>query len=146
MEETKRSTDWVTVACVNQRQEAYMMKSLLEAEGMLVFLKDELTVGTYMNAIGGVKVQVPEPEARVAYELLVDGGYLPRESPLHTNTSMSRFSRQYAKQCPFCNSENILNTRKPGAMMLFGFLLSLPLPLFRQEYRCYKCGQTWRVK
>lgn len=146
MEQTKRSTDWVTVACANQRQEAYMMKSLLEAEGMLVFLKDELTVGTYMNAIGGVKVQVPEPEARAAYELLVNGGYLPRESTPQPNTSTSRFPRQYTSQCPFCNSKNVLNTRKPGAIMLFGFMLSLPLPLFRQEYYCCECEQTWRVK
>jgi hypothetical protein len=63
----------VTVAQCNLAAEAHAMRLHLEAAGIPVFLADELTVAMdwlLSNAIGGVKVQVPEHHAERATELL----------------------------------------------------------------------------
>lgn len=76
MEKKQISKEWVTVAVVSQLYEALMLQSVLEENGIAVFLKDEITAQTYANPISGVKVQVPDLDAQRAYELLLDGGYL----------------------------------------------------------------------
>ena len=63
----------VTVAQCRLSTEAHAMRVQLEAEGIPVFLADELTVAMdwlLSNAIGGVKVQVPEQYVDQATELL----------------------------------------------------------------------------
>ena len=60
-------------------QDAYLAKALLEAEGIEVFLQDELTTQVfnfYSNALGGVKMLVPSSDADKAIALLKEGGYL----------------------------------------------------------------------
>jgi hypothetical protein len=63
----------VTVAQCNLAAEAHAMRVQLEAAGIPVFLADELTVAMdwlLSNAIGGVKVQVPERYVERAAHLL----------------------------------------------------------------------------
>jgi hypothetical protein len=63
----------VTVAQCNLAAEAHAMRLHLEAAGIPVFLADELTVAMdwlLSNAIGGVKVQVPERLAERATQIL----------------------------------------------------------------------------
>lgn len=67
----------ITIAQCNLPAEAYAMRVHLEAAGIPVFLADELTVAMdwlLSNAIGGVKVQVPEHYAERATQLLVGFG------------------------------------------------------------------------
>jgi hypothetical protein len=59
--------------------EVYMAQSLLEADGLVTFLRDELTVQThnfYSTAVGGVKLMVHGNDAARAIELLTAGGYI----------------------------------------------------------------------
>jgi hypothetical protein len=63
----------ITVAQCNIAAEAHAMRIFLESAGIPVFLADELTVAMdwlLSNAIGGVKVQVPERFAERAVQLL----------------------------------------------------------------------------
>ena len=63
----------VTIAQCNLPAEAHAMRVRLEAAGIPVFLADELTVAMdwlLSNAIGGVKVQVPERYVPRATRLL----------------------------------------------------------------------------
>ena len=63
----------VTVAQCNLAAEAHAMRVQLEAAGIPVFLADELTVAMdwlLSNAIGGVKVQVPDRYVERATHLL----------------------------------------------------------------------------
>ncbi len=56
-----------------------MAQSLLEADGIVTFLKDELMVQVYSfysTALGGVKLMVHESDAQRAHELLTEGGYI----------------------------------------------------------------------
>lgn len=68
---------FVTVAVFPLPQNAYIIQSRLEAEGIQVFLKDELTVQTdnfLSNAIGGVKLQVSESNVEAATQILKEQG------------------------------------------------------------------------
>jgi len=74
--------NWITIRTFTFPQEAYLVKSLLESEGISVFLKDELMVQVYnfaSNAIGGVKLQVMERDIEKASGILAEHGYLEDE-------------------------------------------------------------------
>lgn len=74
----------VTVAAYDDLSFAYMAKARLESEGIPCFLANEHLVGVqwlYSNAVGGIKVQVPEAVAEEALALLTgdldDAGLFP---------------------------------------------------------------------
>ncbi|MGB1039579.1 MAG: DUF2007 domain-containing protein [Flavobacteriales bacterium] len=72
-----------TIHTVTYPSEAHVIKLQLETEGIDVFLKDELTVQTdnfISNAIGGVKIQVPEEDYETAGSILIQLGYVNMES------------------------------------------------------------------
>ena len=63
----------VTVATFDMPTEAHLAKGLLEANGLAAFLADELTVGVawhLSNAVGGIKLQVPENDVERATGIL----------------------------------------------------------------------------
>jgi hypothetical protein len=67
------SEPMVTIAQCSLAAQAHAMRVHLEAAGIPVFLADELTVAMdwlLSNAIGGVKVQVPERYAERAQAIL----------------------------------------------------------------------------
>ena len=76
MSKQETNTELVTVTAVNQHYEAYMYKALLEAEGISVFLQDEIFAQLYTNALGGIKIQVPAIDAEKARQLLAESGYV----------------------------------------------------------------------
>lgn len=70
---------FVTVATFTWPTDAVVPRGLLEGEGIEVRMKDEMTVQVhnfYSQALGGVKLQVPEVEAERAREILREGGFL----------------------------------------------------------------------
>jgi hypothetical protein len=67
----------VTVFTAFNPAEAQLIRSRLEAAGLLVFVADELaalSLDGYALAAGGIRVQVPEVEAAAALELIRDTG------------------------------------------------------------------------
>ena len=81
------------IAAYSKPEEAYLIASLLEGNGITVNVRDAETVGNYWmysNAIGGVKIEVPETEEEKANEIL----NLPKEA-----TGMLA--------CPHCGSGNV---------------------------------------
>jgi hypothetical protein len=69
---------YTTLMTFSYPSEAYVLRSLLESEGIICFLKDELNVQMYSlssNAYGGVKLQVATADLLRAQEILKDNGY-----------------------------------------------------------------------
>ena len=63
----------VTVGIYSHVYEADLAVSRLESEGIMAFAADEFMVNLnwlYSNAIGGVRLQVPAPDAERAREIL----------------------------------------------------------------------------
>ena len=72
----------VTVKTFTFAHDVALVRNYLESEGIRCFVKDELTVQVHpftSAAIGGVKLQVCQPDVERAVQLLKDGGYLKDE-------------------------------------------------------------------
>lgn len=73
---------FTTLMTFTYPHETAIVKSYLEAEGIEVFLKDEMSAQMHhfhSNAIGGIKLQVPTDRLPHATEVLLDGGFVTQE-------------------------------------------------------------------
>jgi hypothetical protein len=125
----------VTIGSYSTPYEANMVKSQLESAGIPVFVADEHTVGMnwlYSNALGGVKVQVPESLASEAQQILTS-----EAEPSETGVSD-------AETCPEClstNTEDFLGKRSSFLTWIF---FGLPLLFPVEKKICNDCGHRWR--
>ena len=129
--------DLVTVGRYSTPFEAHMAKARLESAGIPAFVADEYTIGInwlFSNALGGVKVRVPEPLASEAQELLAS-----KAEPSPTDETA-------AHACPQCGSKNTGDFLDKRGAFLTLLLLGLPLLLPREKKRCRDCGHRWRSR
>lgn len=81
-ENKQEKIEWITLLNFTYPNEAYLAKSRLEADGILVFLKNEKTIQVdplLSNALGGVKLQVPDYQYDEALEILKELGYIDKD-------------------------------------------------------------------
>ena len=125
----------VTIGRYSTPYEANMVKSQLESAGIPAFVADEHVIGMnwlYSNALGGVKVQVPESLAAEAQEILV------------AETEAPQTSEPDATICPECGSNNTEDFLEKRKSFLTLVLLGFPLLLPTEKKRCNDCGHRWR--
>lgn len=138
--------DWTIIITFIYPHEAHLAKGFLEAEGFEVMIKDELTAQVnnfYSTAIGGVKLLVPEQDAKRARETLKEAGYIKEKED---ETRLQTFPAGYSRKCPYCQSEEIIKKKAPGYVVLFSILLlGLPLPFLKKNYYCFDCHKEWKV-
>ncbi|MDC1105327.1 DUF2007 domain-containing protein [Prolixibacteraceae bacterium] len=127
---------WHTIITFDQPLEAHMAKNLLESEGILTIMRDELTVQShnfYSNAIGGIKLDVREECIDEALNVLVDGGYLQPPEEEEEKKRLIVVSKENTKDttlCPFCQSKEIRQEGNQRQMIMFVlFLFGLLIPL-----------------
>ncbi len=90
---------FVTLRTFAYSHEAEIVRSYLESEGVECFLRDE-TMGQvysmYSAAIGGIRLEVLEPDAAHAVEVLRAGGYLgPADAaPAREYNPLARLARK----------------------------------------------------
>ncbi|GAA4803592.1 DUF2007 domain-containing protein [Litoribaculum gwangyangense] len=135
------SDTFKTIARFQYSTEAQIIKGRLEAEGIQVFLSDNLTIDTdplVSNAIGGVKLKVFRHDALKAQHILNsihkysldDNG-----NPIH---------------CPNCESEEVnlfstITDLRSFLAFLFGFI-SGTLPFYsKDKYRCEVCNHEFNI-
>lgn len=127
----------VTIGKYSTPYEANMVKSQLESAGIPVFIADEFTIGMnwlYSNALGGVKVQVPESLALEAQELLA--------SEVETQTTHD-LAMATCLQCGSQNTGDFLDKRSGFLTILTWVLLGLPLLFQSKKKKCCDCGHRW---
>ena len=130
---TKRT--FVTIAKYQYSSEAQIAKGRLEADGIQVFLADNLTIDTdplVSNAIGGVKLKVYSNDEREARDILKSIKVYSLDNqgnPIH---------------CPSCRSHHVelfstIDNFKSLVSFLFG-ILTFTLPFHtRYKYVCDNC-------
>jgi predicted RNA-binding Zn-ribbon protein involved in translation (DUF1610 family) len=126
----------VTIARYSTPFEANMAKSMLESAGIPAFVADEYTIGInwlYSNALGGVKLQVPESFASEALDLL---------SFEDDHAAGNQIADDYT--CPRCGSGNIEVLSDKRGSFLTWVLLGLPALLSTKKKKCRDCGFRWR--
>lgn len=139
--------EWITIKIFTFPQEAYIAQSILEAEGIPTFLKDEMAVQVhnfYSQAIQGVKLQVPDAYVREAYEILVDSGYIVQESGKAAPETFA--DPRYETECPYCASDNVDRQKQAGYTWLAAMaLIGIAAPVYKYVYRCFDCRKEWRI-
>jgi hypothetical protein len=144
----------VTVASFWNQTEAHLTRAALERAGVECVIADENTVAVnpfYAGAIGGVKVQVPEPElgrAREVLEELARERAAARKTGPGTETSeRAAVLRADFPPCPKCRSEDVTYERVSKRVFFLGILLlGFPLLFLKDKWRCLDCGHEWRAR
>lgn len=122
---------FVTVLTVSLPQQLWIIKGRLESEGIQCFVKDELTVqayNLYSNAVGGVKLQVPEEDVEQAREILTELGYI-KEEPV----TVDLLTRIDAKTSfiPFLKSVNVINRIIIITLVLVALIVTVLYQIFK---------------
>ena len=127
-------SELVTIAEYGDLAAAYVARSKLEDAGIHCLLANEHTVGInwgYLNAVGGVRLNVFEPDTARAAELLGIHG-----------EQVVTVSRKASKEiCPRCGAAAVT---KRGFWAALATLFLLGMPLIRTTYHCKQCGHSWR--
>ncbi len=133
---------FVTIAKYQYSSEAQIAKGRLEADGIDVFLADNLTIDTdplVSNAIGGVKLKVNFKDEWKARDIL------------KSIKAYSIDDNGQTIKCPNCNQQHIelfstITSFKSLLAFLFG-LLSGTLPFHtRYKYICDDCKTEFPIK
>lgn len=133
----------ITVAAYSFPYEADLAKGRLEAEAIPAFVADEHTVHIdwlYSNAIGGIKLQVPESDAIRAKEILS----ADVSQDLMTDAAEDDPDSVCSK-CGGVASEYVDQNEKRFTYFSW-LLLSFPLIPPRRKMKCKECGYIWRIK
>lgn len=133
---------FITIARYQYSSEAQIVKGRLEADGIEVFLRDNITIDTdplVSNAIGGVKLKVLAKDERKAKDIL---------------QSIKAYSLDDEGQpivCPNCNKQRIelystITSFKSLMSFLIGFTFgTLPFST-RYQYVCEDCKTEFPLK
>ena len=142
----------ITVHTFTFPNEAVIIRSRLESEGILCFVQDELTTQLlpfYSNTVGGAKLQVKESDAPRAIEILKEAGILGDENEQPEVKKEKRQVKMVGDKpiCPFCDSEEIAAVKRPGWLFLLTSLPFIaPSPFLNRKYYCFDCQRDSEAK
>lgn len=93
----------VTIAEFNLPNRAQFLKSLLEAEGIQCYLKDELTSQIYGTGImfGGIKLQVLDTDVEAATRILIARGFEEDSVQLENQQEELKSSKTIFSNVPY---------------------------------------------
>jgi len=118
------------VATYSTPAEAHVALTRLEGSGLHAAIRDEYTVTfnwLLSNAIGGVKLEVPDEEAAAAREILA---LPPQEEGI--------------LRCPHCGSSDT-QVQELSAFGALCLVLKLPFPIRHVVVVCHACKKEFEV-
>ncbi len=129
------------VASFREPYQAYLAKGRLEAEGIPTFISDEYVVQmdwTHSEAVGGVKIKVPDEWLGRAREILAadyGGDLLAIEE--------ARLQPESEEMCPRCGSFSISPARYSVWSLIPSLFFLVPFFFRRKKWVCGNCGSRW---
>jgi hypothetical protein len=137
----------VIIAAFRETAHAHLARGFLESAGIPAAVEDEHIVGInwlYSNAVGGVKLLVPEQQAEQAALLLAT-----RSQECAEEAAEYRRVAGEGDACPSCKSEDVapsnLATRVKALVLLVGPMAApaIPFVFWKSEWKCDDCGHVW---
>lgn len=126
-----------TLASFDSYIDAHLLLNRLQAEGVTCFLKDEFTVTIdpiLTNAIGGIKIVVPETEFQTAQSLMNNW-----QNDANKNAACPKCGKQALQLVSSAaNPSNVLSG-------LFGFVFGNYAFAVKKEYKCFSCGAVFEA-
>lgn len=131
--------------------DAFIIKGRLEAEGIPAFIQDSHYITadwTLSNAVGGVKINVPDECKATALAILQatenDDYQISKLEADLTPEQAEIYLPEEPLHCPTCNADKISRLEWPRRLALvFLFLLSTPIVFTQQYYVCDSCGKVF---
>lgn len=130
----------VTVGTYSTSYEANLVRGELEAFEFHANLLDSSTIDVnwlWSNALGGVKVQVPESEFAEACQIL--------ESEPSDTEALPDTAGTPAPACPHCGSLHTDYYLDKRGSFLTWLILGVPLVPAASKRVCTECQSRWRV-
>lgn len=136
-------SEWITIASFSQPIEAHLARAKLESEGITCMIGDEnlIRVDPFLsNAIGGVKIMVPQWEVERAKDAL-------RPQPQLVVVANDNDPPDGEMICPRCRSYDVYYRRYSRRIssifiLLFGFMI----PWRDRRWSCTQCGYEWKER
>ncbi|MDR3087313.1 MAG: DUF2007 domain-containing protein [Azoarcus sp.] len=130
----------VTIATFSFPHEAHLAKALLDAMGIPSFIADEHTINAqwlWSDAMGGVRLQVPEQFAAQAQDVLNEPAEIEPIPELEIDAEPE------SAVCPYCNG-TLGEQHVAGKHSAFftWILLGFPFWPIRKVRKCTICGKT----
>lgn len=138
------ATTMVVLRRYSHPHEAQLALALLQTEGIPAVLGDANVVHVnwlLSNAVGGVKLLVPEDALPEAQRILDDAAAAP---PLSSGDIDAEGPEDH-EVCPYCGHDDLERVtlgRRWSFVSALLFLVPL-LPVWRRT-RCRACGNTWK--
>ncbi|WP_310991052.1 DUF2007 domain-containing protein [Aequorivita marina] len=143
--------NFVNLVSFTYPSEMLVVKSKLESEGIVCFVKDELTVQVhnfYSNAIGGIRLEVKKSDYEKARQILINMGFLEEKEPevskfwiaVEKNTNAIPLLKKLRPELRLIIAAGII-----AAGILFGILAVSSLVAENSEQSNYKfiTGGSW---
>lgn len=135
--------DFITIATYDEYLSANFDKQKLDEQGIDCYLADENTVTIdwiLKNAIGGIKLRVPEQQAGEALRILKAG---TEAIPVDFQID----AQENDVICPNCGSNNTGTEKYSKAFLgLTWLVLGFPLAArLTKEHRCFYCENKWKT-
>ncbi len=128
---------WIVIKTFSFPYEAQIAKTQLEAFGIPVYIENEHTINMdwfYSNALGGVRLLVPE-------------NYVDEAKSFLEKDFSDELEQKFGESkecCPVCGSLDIeVNTKGKKSAFLAFMCFGLPLVSFKNGNRCKRCGHFW---
>lgn len=133
--------DFVTIATYDDYLTANFEKQKLDEQGINCYLADENTVTAkwiLKNALGGIKLRVPEQQVEEALKVLST-----RTEEITVDFKLGKKPNDIT--CPACGSNNT-GTEKYSKSIAGWTWLLLGFPVTAtpiKQHRCFYCGHKW---
>lgn len=117
--------EFTTIATFTYPSELAVVKSKLESEGVVCFVKDELTVQVYnfySNAIGGIRLAVRQSDYQKARQILIEIGFLEEEEKPQVSKFWSAVEDR-TKNTPLLNKLRLELRLILGSGLILAFIL-----------------------
>jgi DNA-directed RNA polymerase subunit M/transcription elongation factor TFIIS len=127
----------VTVGSYSTPYEASLVQAKLDSFGIDASVADAEIIRmnwTLSNALGGVKVQVPETQAEEALRIL---------AAAPGDESAEAQDETEVVTCPVCGSRNMRFFQDKRGSMLTWLLVGFPIIPSRSKWECADCGNKW---
>lgn len=134
-----------TIAHYSFPLEAQIAKARLASEGIPGFIADEHTIGMdwlYSNALGGVRLQVPEQFAAEAVALLAQDF----SDCLEDDCQEAEPKTDNPQQCAACLQGRLEPCQIGRRMAYLSWLLfGVPITPVAQGFKCDTCGKVFKA-
>ena len=130
------------VATFREAHTAHLAKAKLESEGIPAWVADEHLIRMqwlYSQALGGVKVRVPEEFAGRARQILETD----HASDL-SRIDEARLPPTQEELCPACGAETVAASRLARITKTLSLGIGIPFVARSSRLRCSTCGHRWR--